>query len=189
MTFGRWLLIHSFSIFLVILFFVGYLYRDELQLEQAYQQLLNLEPKKLTAKDSNVPEDQSMQPEKAAPGSVQEISPVPLIESTPTLSKTIIQQDDLLFKARKAYWNKDYQDAINLYQQLIQDDNRNPDYRGELGNIYYALNDYPNASRQYYQAALILIDINQIERARHLVSPVTAMNRDLGNQLKRRLLR
>jgi len=44
MTFGRWLLIHSFSIFLVSLLVLGYLYREELQLEQAYQQLLNLDP-------------------------------------------------------------------------------------------------------------------------------------------------
>lgn len=46
MTFGRWLLIHSFSIFLVGVLIFGYLYRDELQLEQAYQQLLNLDEHK-----------------------------------------------------------------------------------------------------------------------------------------------
>ncbi len=200
MTFGRWLLIHSFSIFLVSLMILGYYFREELQLEQAYQQLLNLDDKTLSRtvepeKDQTQPaknESVESQPEsivsREQQTSVSDQKEVVFIESQPTVSEVIIEQDELLFQARKAYWDKDYQKAIASYQQLIQKEKDNADYLGELGNIYYALNDFPNAARHYYQAAMALIKNNQYEHARQLVSPVTAMNRELGEELKRKLM-
>lgn len=209
MTFGRWLLVHSFSIFLVSVFVLGYIYRDELQLEQAYQQLLAkpLKPVHVEQPEAE-PESESVSeeikatehevtpaiPETAAKEQPQggEVAPdadtaIDYIESTPTISRTIIDLNAQLLKARKAYWDKDYPSAIQYYQQLIQDDETNPDYRGELGNIYYSLNDYDNAAMHYYQAALILISQNKPDQARLLLSPISAMNRDLGDQLKHRL--
>ena len=94
---------------------------------------------------------------------------------------------DELFLARQAYWDKNYTVAIGRYQKLIQEDRNNPDYRGELGNIYYALNDYANASQLYYQSGLIFIQQNRPEQARMLVSPMIAMNRELGEKLKSKL--
>lgn len=201
MTFGRWLLVHSFSIFLVTLFILGYIYRDELQLQQAYEQLLakpskpeNLESSKpVEEKATEQPSIQATQetpPDEPAPPSDEASSIEPatgFIESTPTISTTIIDLNELLLKARKAYWDKDYALAIQHYKQLIQDDAANPDYRGELGNIYYSLNDYDDAAMHYYQAAQILIRQGKYEQARLLVSPISAMNRDLGDQLKRKL--
>lgn len=213
MSFGRWLLIHSFSIFLVGLFLLGYLYRDELQLEQVYQQLLSTGKQKV-AEVSDSDRAETLQPDSktgeatASAGEQKEAVPVgepseaimmqqeemvadsqtlDFLQSTPTVSKTIIELDDLLFKARKAYWDKDYPLAISYYQQLIEDDGDNPDYIGELGNIYYSINDIENASQLYYQAAIILIAKNRIDQARSLLSPVTAMNRDLGDKLKQKL--
>ncbi len=207
MTFGRWLLVHSFSIFLVVLFILGYIYRDELQLEQAYQQLLNKVPQSENAQvaeqpsevDTPAPAQVSAPQETVTPEQivtetdVSASTEVPqdsldYLLSTPTVSKTIIELDELLFKARKAYWDKDYQTAIFHYQQLIEDDGDNPDYIGELGNIYYSINDFDNAAQLYYQAAIILIAKNRPDQARLLVSPVTAMNRDLGDELRRRLM-
>jgi len=202
MTFGRWLLVHSFSIFLVILLLLGYLYRDELQLEQAYQQLLNLDTPEVLKEAATDPEEKTrpQKAEKEVPVSKSpadsntassETSVEPklqdMIEPKPTVSEVIIEQDALLFRARQSYWNKDYETAIRSYQQLIQKERDNADYLGELGNIYYALNDFPNASMHFYQAALVLIRQNNIEQARSLVSPVTAMNRELGDKLRQKL--
>ena len=92
-----------------------------------------------------------------------------------------------LYLARQAYWDKNYADAIYFYRQLILQDRNNPDYLGELGNIYYSLNDNLNASNLYYQAAVIFINQNQPDRASSLVAPIIAMNRELGEKLKSQL--
>jgi tetratricopeptide (TPR) repeat protein len=217
MSFGRWLLIHSFSIFIVVVFVLGYFYREELQLEQVYQQVLNRPvdqqasvPQKSPepVQDANkidVAENQvtdvapatttvaepSTRPELVFPAQhkppVDREAPRDKISAQPTVSSTFIEQSELLYQARKAYWDKNYEMAIFHYQQLIEEDGDNPDYIGELGNIYYSLNDFDNAAQQFYQAAVILIARDQREQASLLVSPVIAMNRDLGERLKQRL--
>ena len=228
MTFGRWLLVNSFSIFLVTLFVLGYFYREDLQLEQAYQQLLKVDTKQVALKAK----ESMTQPEKSAPDKViietpkkitvtQNTQPSVTIPSTlstksdhndPRLNFTVkpakdlapvqasisdavpsvmdkrdvvnaATQDEMLQQARQAYWDKEYTLSIEIYRSLIGQNPENPDYRGELGNIYYAMNDYPNASDLFYQAAQLLISQNQMDRAQSLVSPITAMNRELGTQL------
>ncbi len=196
MQIGRWLLIHSFSIFLVSLLILGYFFRDELKLEQAYHQILPLDGQELSILPPDRDEALSTEVSSAIETAQKEDDETESelktlekhkLESIPTLTKTKIDLNNDLLLARKAYWRKDYQTAINLYQQMIQEDNTNPDYLGELGNIYFALNDYQNAATQYYQAALVLLQSNQHDRARLLISPVTAMNRDLGNRLRHQL--
>ncbi len=226
MSFGRWLLIHSFSIFLVTVFVLGYVYREELQLEQVYRQILNTPDQALAEADAKyvdevlAPESKSIQPPESAqasdsgntrsnnwpqPSSVQSADantvdsppisvarePAPMVAeslpSRPTVSPPVIEQSELLYKARKAYWSKDYEMAIFHYQRLIEEDGDNPDYIGELGNIYYSLNDFENAAQQFHQAAIILIARGKRDQAAMLLSPVTAMNRDLGDQLRQRL--
>ena len=209
MTFGRWLLIHSFSIFLVIMLILGYVYREELQLEQAYQQLLNIEPAKLSVQET----PSEPEPEPAKTTAIPELTPQPTFvpkaeeptltaekpvaseitgkaiesESLPTLPQPGSDLDDSLLLARKAYWDKNYSESIRLYQRLIEQDDKNADYFGELGNIYYSLNDDQNASRAFYRAAMILIEQNQPQDAARLLSPIKAMNRGLGDQLERQL--
>lgn len=109
------------------------------------------------------------------------------VEAKPTVVDTEIEQDDLLHNARKSYWDKNYQKSITLYQQLIDREPGNVDYSGELGNVYYAMNDYQHAAQMYYRSASILIDKGQRDAARQLLSPVTAMDRALGDRLEQRL--
>ena len=226
MSFGRWLLVNSFSIFLVSLFVLGYFYREELQLDQAYHELFSVEleqvvkksldpvttpkkatePPKLTVQ-SKIKVESSKQPSKieklpSTIGSLQQkidseelnvnktenvqLVVPPVLDSKP-INHQVGDIDDLLQTARQAYWDKKYSESINIYQQLMVKDQTNADIPGELGNIYYALNDYPNASTLYFQAAQLLISQNQQDRARLLVSPITAMNRELGTQLSEQL--
>lgn len=202
MSVGRWLLIHSFSIFLVTLFILGYVFREPLQLQQVYQQLIT-QPSTLkdVLKTEHDPERPSPAVEVESEELVEQKKPQQEIDNNkstdalteqyldtpPTVSETIIELDERLLKARKAYWEKDYPRAIQYYQQLIQDDENNPDYLGELGNIYYSLNDYENASLHFYRAAIILIKQQKKQQALTLVSPISAMNHDLGERLKRQL--
>ena len=213
MSFGRWLLVNSFSIFLLGLIFWGYIYRSELQLENAYHQLFKLDPKKVITSSLQVSPAQTTEQqttnaveqstenskpaiETAKPSSVELnelLKTVPTVSSPPdeivnkTGSVASLSSKQRLYLARQAYWDKNYADAIYLYQQLIQENANNPDYLGELGNIYYSLNDNQNASRLYFQAAMVFINRNEHDRARLLIAPVLAMNRELGEKLKFRL--
>jgi hypothetical protein len=213
MTFGRWLLVHSFSIFLVCLLLLGYWFRDELQLQQAYQQLLNLERpevRKEPAISNSVnnsdkiatsvttttsvnpipqPEPQTTQnahEEESKAVTIGETEAL-AIQSKPTVSEQVYEQDTLLYKARKAFWDKEFQKSISLYKDLINQHKHNPDYLGEMGNVYYAMNDFEHASQVFYQTARVLVEKGQYEQAWQLVSPVTAMNRELGEDLRQTL--
>jgi len=70
---------------------------------------------------------------------------------------------------------------------LINRDPENPDYYGELGNVYYAMNDNNNASELYFRTAQLLLHQGQRDAAAQLLSPLNAMNRELGDKLKRSL--
>ncbi len=209
MSFGRWLLVNSFTIILLILFFLGYVYRSELQLENAFNQLLNIEPvPSLSLPDSSKPSSTVKKQEAteqkgsdvkmtSSPVIVEDkeidkvvpsnLTTVPTVSTVPTpkIESVEIQGEiNQLYLARQAYWDKNYADAIYFYRQLIQQNRNNPDYLGELGNIYYSLNDNQNASKLYYQAAILFLNHNQRDRAQLLVAPIIAMNRELGEKLK-----
>jgi len=106
----------------------------------------------------------------------------------PTIIDETIEQDDLLHNARQAYWDKNYQQSIRLYQKLVEREPDNADFSGELGNVYYAMNDYSHASRMYYRAARLLLSQGRHDAARQLLSPVTAMDRERGDRLRQLLM-
>jgi TolA-binding protein len=212
MTFGRWLLIHSFSIFIVVMLLLGYVYRDELQLQQAYNQLLNLKQPEELIKTFNQKKNVQVENENKtgqtnnisantddhADKTLQVIPPArqnPLPVTRPSLqvqpgNNDAVQAstpDNLLYDARQAFWDKDYQTAIEGYQRLIDQYPQNADYSGELGNIYYVLNDYNNAAELYYRTAQLLLQKGDRDAARQLLSPINAMNRELGDKLKQKL--
>ena len=209
MSFGRWLLVNSFTIILFTLFLFGYVYRSELQLENAFNQLLNIEPvpaltfpdtlkPSSTVKKQQVTEpkgadekvtsrpviDEEKEIDKGLPSTFTAVPTVSTVPPHKTESVEIQSELNQLYVARQAYWDKNYADAIYVYRQLIQQNRNNPDYLGELGNIYYSLNDNQNASKLYYQAALLFVNQNQPDRAQLLVAPIIAMNRELGEKLR-----
>lgn len=203
MSFGRWILIHSFSIFLVAMLVLGYLYREDLQLEQAYQQLLNLDqpaeqvinslkldkqPQQKLEKDTSTLKSEEIQ--RVEKSSDQQTTSKAVTEAdriTATVNQQDAQLENILFDARQAFWERDYKTAIGHYQQLIASNPANPDYTGELGNIYYAMNDYKNAAELYFRTAQLLNRQGQRDAAMQLLAPLNAMNRELGDRLKQSL--
>ena len=222
MTFGRWLLVHSFSIFLVGMLLLGYLYREELRLEQAYQQLLNLDSHRaaldsisgreasaesaepspvLTAQPKVAISEPSVTTMSRPPAMLEqeagsaEAAPVNTppqqnTESVPTFVSDPLDVvgNDLLMAARQAFWEEDYPRAVSQYRRLIGADPDNPDLHGELGNIYFAMNDGRQASQEYYRAAQILMQQNRFEAAQRLLSPIRAMDRELAFRLEQELV-
>ncbi len=60
--------------------------------------------------------------------------------------------NDLLLKAEKAYDNKNYKEAITVYQQLIKEGNRSYELYFNLGNAYYRNKELGQAI-YYYELA------------------------------------
>ena len=74
------------------------------------------------------------------------------------------REDDLLNRARRAFWNDDLPAAVGHYQALIKAFPNNPDYLGELGNVYFEQRERELAAQAYFESAVRLE--NQGERHR-----------------------
>ncbi len=95
--------------------------------------------------------------------------------------------DAQLDQARNAYTNGDVTAAVNGYKTYIEQNPGNPDAHGELGNIFYAIGNFPEAAQAYYNAANLLIDQNQADRAAELIPLIGQLNAPLANDLSARL--
>lgn len=63
--------------------------------------------------------------------------------------------------ARAAFWAGDIEGARAQVQALVRAHPANADLLGELGNLHFALRDYPAAADAWYRAGLMLLDQGQ----------------------------
>lgn len=94
------------------------------------------------------------------------------------------QMSDTHQAARYAYWSGDFQKAERLYQELSQSQPHNPDYRGELGNVYYAQGRWEAAAKAYTEAAVRLIEQGDYPRAHHLYRIVHGLDREKAAEIR-----
>jgi len=100
--------------------------------------------------------------------------------------ETVLTNNELLFKARLAYWNRDLKTAEETYLKLteITDD---PNAYGELGNLYYIQSKWKKASDAYYHAAVKLNSIQNIDQALHLLRIIRGLDSETANKLQSEL--
>ncbi len=79
------------------------------------------------------------------------------------------QNNELIQEARQAYWSGDHNKAIERYRALIDRDPANPDYYGELGNLYYGAGEWEAASEAYLEAGKRLLGAGRDDQAGHLL--------------------
>jgi len=220
MSFGRWLLTHSLSLFLALMLLVAWYWRDELQLDRAWQQLKQqaslsetkpeASPPSETQTRSTVEAGRPTTPDEPAtprdtqttPASEKPVDEQPQQQvaeaataAPPELGKsasigketTAFSDDSLLQSARKAFWSRDFDRAIALYQSLIEQNPDNPDYLGELGNIYYNLNQFDRAAELFQQAGLLLVRQGDLARAQQLLPELLSLDPDRGKELQQAL--
>jgi len=216
MTFGRWLLVHSLSISILVMLGVGYVYKEELKLQEAYSQLLLIDTQSLSSSHEdkqhktvkqavigNVNNEQKVahsiiknngektsdvkQEEKVRVENPLSTEVKPVIKTThglPTFVEKEIEKDvDYLLNARKAYWDKDYQKAIELYQNEISKNPDSADLLGELGNIYYSLNNYDVASSHYLNAGELFLKTDDQVRAKQIYNILMSIAPDKAQLL------
>ena len=81
-----------------------------------------------------------------------------------------------LAAAREAYWLRDYEGAENHYRLLIQLEPDNPDWHGELGNMYFAQGQWEQAAAAYYEAGVRLMNDGMVVQARQMVNVIRGLN-------------
>jgi len=113
------------------------------------------------------------------------VKAAPVDEVAETFSSS--QFESTLIQARNAFWDRQYQQSIGYYKELLLQQPNRADLLGELGNVYYAVNQWDDSVSAYFQAAQRLIEQNKPEQARQLLPVITALDRAKADELKQLL--
>lgn len=97
---------------------------------------------------------------------------------------SLLDAQELLFKARLAYWNGDLKKSEIAYIQLTEVVSEDPNAYGELGNLYYMQSKWKKASDAYYNAALKLNKINNAYQAQHLLRIIRGLDTETADKLQ-----
>ena len=96
---------------------------------------------------------------------------------------TAAKAEDKLAVARGAFAAGDINAAIEGYRAYIAANPKSIPAHGELGNVLYTVGDVSAASQEYFEAASLAVEQNQIEVAEALVPAVIEGNPMLANTL------
>lgn len=75
---------------------------------------------------------------------------------------TLFAQEDLLRKANELYTQEKFNEAIEVYNQLLETNMESPEVYFNLGNAYYKINQFPKAILNYERAKLLAPDDEDI---------------------------
>jgi tetratricopeptide (TPR) repeat protein len=82
-------------------------------------------------------------------------------------------REDYLQRARRAFWNGEFEAAEAGYMAMISAHPADADGFGELGNLYQSMGKPQRALDAYYEAAVRLKASGEQERFRELVELLT----------------
>lgn len=77
--------------------------------------------------------------------------------------------DDLLLMAREAFWNNGLDEAVVIYQQLIQREPKVVEHKGELANVYWKQGLLKKAASIYAEIAIPMIENGKADRVENMV--------------------
>lgn len=92
-----------------------------------------------------------------------------------------------LASARDEYAHGDSERAITLYNQYIDDKSKDPDARGELGNLYMMTGRLAEAAQAYSDAARLLLDKGEFDRVGALLPVIARANPKRAEEIAQRL--
>ncbi len=76
---------------------------------------------------------------------------------------------EILLMAREAYWNNGFDEAVELYLQLIKLNPTKLEYKGELGNVYWKQGYPKKAAELYSEIALPMIEKGHSDKVANMV--------------------
>lgn len=90
-------------------------------------------------------------------------------------------------EARKSFYRREYAQSEKRYRRVIAMTDDKYDAYGELGNVYFHQGKNDEAAEAYFQAATILIDDGQVDRARSLLGLMRFLDKDKAQALKQKI--
>jgi hypothetical protein len=108
--------------------------------------------------------------------------------ATPATSGAVAakaQPYQLLASAREAYWLHDYDRAESLYRELTVLEPDNPDWFGELGNMFFSLGKWDESASAYFEAGTRLVRAGRLARASELVNVIRGLNGSQAQELEK----
>jgi len=113
------------------------------------------------------------------------------VPASADIPKTAITADaeststrELWIAARRFFHRRDYENSIKNYERLIAITQDNYDAHGELGNVYFNQGRIKQAAASYYEAAVVLVRLGQVERAASLVGLLGRMDTEKASELQ-----
>ena len=88
-------------------------------------------------------------------------------EAISDLGKTDTQ--GMLQMAREAYWNNGLDEAVQIYQKLIEVEPDVVEHKGELGNVYWRQGYPKKAAELYSEIAVPLVEAGSSERVMNMI--------------------
>lgn len=121
------------------------------------------------------------------------VDKVPVAKDSETLAFEVKDSDtsserDLLISARRAFNNGKLIESENIYLELTQMEQDNPDAFGELGNVYYSQGKWDKAGEAYYEAAVRLISKGQRNQVVYLQRVITGLNTEYAEKLNQYMM-
>lgn len=109
-------------------------------------------------------------------------------ENTLTMDKDAASANDLLRAARQAFQQGNMDAATEKYNELVELENDEADFYGELGNVYYAMGSWDKAGVAYYEAATRLIEEKQFSQVAYLQRVIQGLDAERAEKLAARLM-
>ena len=78
-------------------------------------------------------------------------------------------RDESVQRARRAFWNGDFETAEAAYMALISEYPADADAFGELGNLYQSMGEPARALDAYYEAGIRLKSTGDIEKLQQII--------------------
>lgn len=111
----------------------------------------------------------------------QQMQPMPVPEQMPMPSPMLVVEQSNLDKARAALYSGDLEVAKQAYQVELATNN-DPDLHGELGNVYFAQQDWSGAAREYAAAVDGLSAQGRFLQAQYVLGFLMQINPEMGQQ-------
>jgi hypothetical protein len=135
-------------------------------------------PESAVVAEQPEPPVSAVTPSTEATEQASEFEPDPTVTATATAieSKAGKRAYESLAAAREAFWLRDYAEAEGHYRELTEMEPDNPDWYGELGNMYFSQGQWEQAAAAYYEAGVRLLKAGMLEQARQMVNVIRGLN-------------
>lgn len=135
------------------------------------------------------PQPQQARPPLLAPAPPAR-QPAPVMARSKPVARTLPDEASrkLWIEARTAFQKGQYKESIGLYKDLVAANNDNFDAWGEMGNVYLRTGDTGQAGAAYYEAAVIMVRLGQLARARSVLPLLHQLDREKARQLNELIL-